>query len=397
MVKRKPEGALNEEEKAVAKRLVQRGWRNQDIQHLLNKGRVATVNSARITEAKSDASITAASDDFTDHFIRKKDAYDPITGLNLYDDERLIRSREAMILAVQSFNSASLRFKTEQFAVQANIAWTYLLHEFYLRRGVAIVGKDGRSLLLSQMIKRHDCPLNQGVVNNIRDMIDIRDTVEHQLLARSDAKFYSLFQANCLNYDEAISKLFGSRLSLQSELSFALQFAKMEFDQITELQKFDIPEHIAALDAELDKRLSDKEKADMSYRFRVVYLLENTAKSKAHFEFIKPSSAEGKQIHNILEKRVIADDDYGLKPSEATKKIAEKSGLKFSSRNHTQAWKRYKVRPAASSKNMTQTNKDYCIFHKAHGDYTYNVAWVDFVVDKISDPIEYEALKKHKI
>lgn len=396
MVKRNSAGALTEEEKPVVKALLKEGWRNQDIQHLLNKGRVATINSARITEVKSDASINITPKDDVDFFIRKKDAYDPVTGLNLYDDERLIRAREAMMLAVQSFNSPTLRFKAEQFAVQSNIAWTYLLHEHYIRRSVEIIGTDGRSLLLSKMIKRHDFPLSNGVANNIAAVIKIRDAVEHKLFRRADEKFFSLFQASCLNFDEAICELFGKRLSLKSELSFALQFAKLRFAHTPELQKYDVPEHIEALDAELENGLSEEEKADLSYKFRVVYLLESASKSKSHFEFVRPDSAEGKEIHNILEKRVIADEHYPLKPGQAAKLIADRSGQRFSSHNHTQAWKRYEVRPNSNAKQPEQTNKDFCIFHKAHGDYTYSTAWVDFVVAKIDDPDEFQALKATK-
>lgn len=130
---------------------------------MVNLGRKAAINSARVTEVKQDDAIVPASDADLDFFKEKKKCYDPQTGLNLYDDERLIRAREAMLLAVQVFNSPTLRFKAEVFAVQANIAWTYLLHEFYLREGAQIIQDDGRSLLLSQMIAREDCPLSQGI------------------------------------------------------------------------------------------------------------------------------------------------------------------------------------------------------------------------------------------
>lgn len=393
MIKRKTKGSLTKEEKPIVKALLTRGWRNQDIQYLVNKGRVATINSARITEIKRNKSIKAAKEDKVDFYICKKEAYDPKTGLNLYDDERLIRAREAMIMAVQNFNSPSLQFKTEQFAVQANIAWTYLLHEFYERKNVQIVGKDGRALLLSKMIKRQDCPLSRGEINNIRDLIDIRNTVEHRLLRRADIKFFSLFQANCLNFDRVICNLFGERLSLSSDLALALQFAQINFSQISDLQKYDIPEHIEALDAELEGRLSEEEKADLEYQFRVVYLLESTSKGKAHFNFIRPGSEEGKKIHNILEKRIIADEDYPYKPGPATELIAERSGKIFTLNNHTQAWKRYDVRPRSNAKKKDQVNKDYCIFHKAHGDYTYNEKWIEFVVGKIADDKEFEELK----
>ena len=87
-----------------------------------------------------------------------------------------------MILAVQIFNSAALKFRTEVFTVLANIGWTYLLHEYYQRKGIAIVGQDGRSLLLSQMIEKEDCPISRGMKDNLRAIKVLRDRVEHLVL-----------------------------------------------------------------------------------------------------------------------------------------------------------------------------------------------------------------------
>ena len=61
-----------------------------------------------MTGVKQDENQEAATDDEVAFFEIKKRSYDPQTGLNFFDDERLIRSREAMILAVQIFNSAAL-------------------------------------------------------------------------------------------------------------------------------------------------------------------------------------------------------------------------------------------------------------------------------------------------
>lgn len=71
--------------------------------------------------------ITEVTRQSVDYFMLHKRAFDPQTGLNRYDDESLIRAREAMILGVQIFNSAALKFKSEVFCVLSNIAWTYLL------------------------------------------------------------------------------------------------------------------------------------------------------------------------------------------------------------------------------------------------------------------------------
>jgi hypothetical protein len=137
---RKREGRLTTEEEGIVKALLSHGWRNQDIQALVNIGRIATINSARITEVKQNSEISPAGDAAVEFYKLEKQSFDHRTGLSIFHDERLIRAREAMIVAVQIFNSPILKFKTEVFAVLAHIAWTYLMHEYYVRRRVKIVG-----------------------------------------------------------------------------------------------------------------------------------------------------------------------------------------------------------------------------------------------------------------
>jgi hypothetical protein len=214
MTIRKQGGGLTADEKRIVKALLEEGMRNQDIQALVNTGRDPTINGARITGVKQDTNIKPATADEVSFYKKRKQSFDWHTGLNLFDDERLIRAREAMILAVHVFNSPSCCFKTEIFAVLANIAWTYLLHTYYERKGVKIIGNHGRSMLLGQMLERQDCPLSQGAKDNLKTMKGIRDEVEHLLLGRSDFKWAPLFQACCLNFESLIVKLYGERLSL---------------------------------------------------------------------------------------------------------------------------------------------------------------------------------------
>lgn len=395
---RRPGGSLTSEEKKIVKALLAKGWLNQDIQALINSGaRAGTINSGRITSVKNDAQIAVASDDELELFLAKKRSFDPATGLNLYEHERLIRAREAMVLAVQVFNSPLFRFRTELFAVLSQIAWTYVLHEYYDRKEVAIVGADGRSLLLGQMLDRADCPLSDGVKRNLRAMKEIRDEVEHLLLRRSDFTWAPLFQACCLNFDNALRRFFGEQTSLQRELSFALQFSKLTVQQITEIQKFDLSEGVQALDARLRHGLTDDQLNDLEYQFRVIYTLDNTSKSKAHFQFIHPGSDQATEIQNVLLKYKPADELYPHKPKKVPELVSKQTGKRFSSHNHTQAWKLYKVRPKSGAKSPENTNRDFCIYHPAYRDYTYAEAWIDKLVGAANSDVEFAKIKATKV
>ncbi|QNE33215.1 hypothetical protein F1C10_00275 [Sphingomonas sp. NBWT7] len=302
-----------------------------------------------------------------------------------------------MILAVEVFNSPSLRFKSEVFTMLANVAWTYLLHEYYERKKVKITGSDGRTLLLSQMIARQDCPLAKGVKDNLRAVKILRDDVEHKILGRADVKWLGIFQACCLNFDKALCELFGANLTLSHDLSFAIQFAKMNIEQLSTLNRYEIPAHIDAVDARLTEGMTDAQIADLDYQFRVVYTLDAVTKSRSHFQFVQPDSAEGKDIRNVLVQHRLADHLYPHKPGNVVSLVNEKTQKGFTLRNHTQAWRKFSVRPTNGAAQPENTKRDYCVYHAAHRDYTYSDQWVEHLVAEVSDGQKFAELKSFKI
>lgn len=385
VIRRHKEGALGDEEKRVAKALLEDEWRNQDIVALFNIGREHSINSARITEVKQDEKQEAASKDDVEAFVKKKNSYDHQTGLNLYDDERIIRAREAMVLAVQVFNSPGVRFKTELFCVNAVIAWTYILHEFYIRQGVQIEGKDGRTLVMSQMLKRDDCPLSSAIKKNLSAISTLRDEVAHKLLRRSDFTWFGLFQACCLNFDNFLRQQFGDRVSMGSDLAVAIQFSTLNIEQVEIMHQYDVPPYISALDASLDQELTEEERGNLEYQFKVVYTLTSTSKGLKHIRFIRPESEEGKEAHNVLVKERPLDEMYPFKPGRVVHEVQKRTGKRFTMHDHGLAWQKHKARPEGGAKAPEQTNKDFCVYHKAHGDYTYSQKWIDFLVAEASE------------
>ena len=195
------------------------------------------------------------------------------------------------------------------------------------------------------MIARDDCPLSKPYRQNLVAIKEIRDVVEHRTIGPFDQKWLPLFQSTCLNFEKALTDLFGPRLTLGHELGFSLQFAKLSTDEIATLQGFDLPEHIAALDTNLASRLAEGDADNLEYQFKVVYTLTNASKAKSHFQFVQPGSAEGKEIQNVLIKYKPLDDLYPFKPTEVIKLVADASGRHFISDKHQRAWKMFNARP----------------------------------------------------
>lgn len=355
-----PQSALTLLEKSVIKALLNKGWRNQDIQALINTGRAASINFGRIAGVKANEKIQAATKLQVEGFQHKKLHFDHVTGLCPIDNERLVRAREAMILAVELFNTPRISFKAGVFSMLTHIAWTYLLHEFHESKGVKIINNNGYSLLLSQMVDRQDCPLSKGCKQNLIALKEIRDLTEHLTIGPFERKWLPIFQATCLNFEKYMTQFFGNKLSLRSDLGFALQFAKITSDEIAVLQGYELPEHINALDAILTAKLGAGDADDLEYQFKVVYTLTNATKTTSHFQFIQPASAEGKEIHNVLIKLKPLDDIYPHKPADVVKLIMKEGVRNFSSDSHQRAWKKFKARPLSGAADPTATDKSHC-------------------------------------
>ena len=392
MAKKASKTTLTTLEKSVIKALLSEGWRNQDIQALINTGRPASVNFGRISGIKANATIALATKQQVEAFRRKKLLFDHATGLCPIDDERLVRAREAMILAVELFNTPRIAFKAGVFSMLTNVAWTYLMHEYYESKGVPIINDEGFSLPLSQMVGRDDCPLSKACKQNVLALKEIRDVVEHRTIGPFDTKWLPLFQSTCLNFERALTELFGAPLTLGHDLGFALQFAKLSTEEIATLQGYELPEHIATLDASLAANLEEGDADNLEYQFKVVYTLTNASKAKSHFQFVQPDSAEGMEIQNILIKYKAADDIWPLKPGEVVTLVAQASGRKFTSDKHQRAWKMYKARPKTGAVDPAATNKSYSVYHPPYKSYTYSQQWVDFLIDQIADDQHWAAL-----
>lgn len=393
MAHRKPEGRLTDEERRIVKGLILRGWRNQDIQDIINRGRKTTINNARVTEIKQNQYQKSSSDSELDFFLRKKRSFDFRTGLNIYDDERLVRAREAMIMAVHTFNSPNLHFKTELFSVLVTIAWTYLLHYYFLDRGYSIHKKNGQTVELRKMIYWDKCPITKAMRQNLEAVIDIRNEVEHRLLKNSDLQLYSIFQATCLNFDKVLRAEFGEDTSLTNEMTFSLQFSKPNIQDLSTLGEYDIPEYMQALDARLRSDKTEEELADLEYQFRIIYTLDSSSKSKAHFHFVNPDSQEAEEIKNILVKRQPSDELYPFRVKDVIREVKNRTGKKFTQSDHTICWKYFKVRPAHKSLQPENTNRDYCIYHTLHQDYSYSQKWIDLLSQVVSDDGRFDKIK----
>lgn len=384
---RRPGNKLEKWEVAIIKAMLKKKYVPQDI-HAYFSRPTRSINQARISgirDKTTHVAVKPASDAELDAFLAAWPDIDPITGLHLKGDELLIKAREAMIAAVHAFNSAGLHFRAELFIVTSIIAWTYLMHAYYKREGIDYIYKKAgvvqktkngadKHWELGQCISHGVCPLDKNVVNNLNFLIEIRHEIEHQSTNPIDDALSAKLQACCINFNDAIKKLFGKEFALEKRLPIALQFVTFDGAQRAGLVGKDLPPNLATAMDDFHNGLTDEEQADPKFRYRVAFVPKVSGKaSKADLavEFVKPGSPEAKAAERVLLKET---ERPKFLPSQIVAKANAAGFPNFKIYDHTRLVNQLNARQAAKGYGVNVANTWYWYEH-----------WFEKVIEKLEE------------
>jgi hypothetical protein len=356
-------------------------------------------------------------DDFVRLMSQKQEvAADPKNPRLPPEIESLLRkARESALLGLQVYNNPMTVFKTEGFIVLMVIAWTALLHAVLRNRGTDCHHKepDGTAVLIDgdpKMWELKECLReffqgNQSPVRtNVEFFIGLRNKIEHRFVPAIDPHVAGECQAMLLNFDELLSAEFGPYFGIRDSLTIPLQTATVRNDEqgkvLRKLQAGNFEEvkgFIDAFRAGLDPQVG----GDQRYRFQVFLVPKvgnHRSSSDLAIEFVKVDSAQadelGKQIVAIKERQVQVHNANLIKPTAVAREVAKRLGKKFTINDHILAWRRFNVRPSGFS--TTGCDLKFCVPDAAHQDFLYTQEWVEFLVQKLSDATEYQAVLSFK-
>lgn len=316
--KKNKDAVLTPYEKKVVSALKNHNVRDQDITYILNIGRKTTLNHARIGAVQdTDPKIT---DEELKSFEQKQMAWDFKTGLNPLEndvDYLLIKSKNAMMLSVTSFNSPANNFSIESFLVLANVAWLYLFQAFCLKNTINYINSDRTTQALSYMIQSNKdfltkANINDAIIKNIEFIIKLRDFVSHDGLQRLPSSIITKLQANCVNYNNVIKQMFGDRNGLDNIFAIALQFASISLSQSKSIVKNSTSKNILNFVSEFEKNINDDILNSEEYQFTVTYVAINEGnKNQADIvRFIVPGSEGYEEKKEVLIKEISEDAKY---------------------------------------------------------------------------------------
>lgn len=272
--------------------------------------------------------------------------------------ELVAKSREAALCAIRVFNDPNVSFKSETFIVLMVIAWTYLLHAYYRKKGIEYryysqAGKRRKFdrtkngvfkyWELERCLNEKSSPIDKDTSNNLRFLIGLRHEIEHQMTRSLDNYLSGRYQACALNYNEYVKKLFGKKQALDSYLTYSIQFVELSHEQLGgPVPQANIPERLKAYISNFDAALDHNEYNSPRFAFRLLFkkkLVNKPGQADSIVEFIDPNSDLAKSIDKeYWVKKEVEKTKY--LPSRVVEEVQKAGFPKFRvQREHIDMWK----------------------------------------------------------
>ena len=337
--------------------------------------------------------------------------------LSIESTSGLRKSREAALLAVETYNRPSTIFRSGAYIVLMVIAWTALFHSIFFKRKVKPyyrkkgsrrferVNGDYKAWELAECVNQYFRDKNPSERKNLELFIKLRNKIEHRFLPELDVELFGECQALLLNFEALLCKEFGQVHAIAPGLPYALQFStSIESTQQRAMRGAakQYAQSIREFVSDFRSALSDDVLADQAYSFKVFLIPKVGSHAKSSdvaVEFVRydPSKPEEmKQYERLVAlvkpKQISVANLEGLKASEVVKRVAAGLAKKFTLHSHCKCWRHFNTRPAGHSDKPELCDNRYCYYDVLHKDYIYLPAWVDFLIEKLGNAATYESV-----
>lgn len=328
----------------------------------------------------------------------------------------LAKARESALAAVRIYNDPLAGFRTESFLLLLVVGWNSLLQAMLERDGKDIYERDshGKQVIVEgrpRIVGTGELarlalvgPRWAAVRANLDFVVRLRHLVAHRYLPALDAHIVSEAQALLLNFENLLVQEFGEEAALGTALSVPLQlsgFRNPGAHSSLRKAQAQLPTDVQEFLARHREELPDEVVRSSEYALQVFFVpvaanKERTADALVYF--VRPGELSAEQEEDFQRrlavvpkpKRVAVASGDLLRPMEVVRLVAERLPYRFTSDTHTRAWRHFGVRPSSASSEPEATDQRYCVWDRLMRGYGYTNAWVQKLIDDLSDPIAYE-------
>jgi hypothetical protein len=331
-------------------------------------------------------------------------------------------AKQEALLAVDLYNRANRDRSLEGFIVHMSIAWLYLCHAIFTQKGVDFrywEKVDGRKRLkrengepltwdLRRCLRELYSDENDPVRRNVEFFIAFRNMIEHRHARMAEPVVAGRAQSLILNFESKLTAEFGTTEGLGSSLRLPIFLSSLTEDAQAAVKKAYklLPVRLTNFIAAYDAALPEEIRNHPHYEFRLYLLPQQGPKSQADaaLRFVRLedyTDAERERIEQGLV--VVRNRDAGTplsdyyRATEVAKAVQERIPWTFNVfAHHTPAWQFFKIRCKEGDDDPTKTDRRYCEYIRALGQWVYTKAWIDLLVKELESEARFAEVTGRK-
>lgn len=340
----------------------------------------------------------------------------PTEAGDLAEEYRLLaKGRESALAALRIYNDPLAGFRTESFIVLMIIAWNSLMQAMLERERVdyherdktgRVLEVDGRGKVkdtaeLMELALKGDGL--RPVRCNLAFFLGLRNVIAHRYLPALDASITGEAQAMLLNFEDLLVGQFGVESQLGDRLAVPLQLSGFRHTGATDALKRAqslLPVDVINYMSRHREDVPEDVIRSPQYCLQIYFVPVSANRERsadAVVRFLKPGAVPDEILASldqltVVEKprRVAVASGDLLRASEVVNLVAARLPFRFTQDTHTRCWRHFKVRPPGGTSEPEATQADFCRWDRLLNGYGYTHAWVDRLLENLSDPAAYE-------
>lgn len=323
----------------------------------------------------------------------------------------LDEARRQALIAIDFYNRPGDRRSLPDFIVHAHLAWQNLIHADRMQRGAEIHYRnadakrtfvrtpDGskKTWDLSRCLKEEFAERHPVRVN-LEFFIGLRNHVEHRFQDAVLVVTAAEAHACIINFEHELTRRFGRRHSLDSELKFPVFIQSLDparFDEQVRLRRA-LPAGVSSFITQFHAEIPDDVRSDERFSYRLLLLPMKGPKTEADMalNFVRQDNLTPDELADLVGRHgsVVFAEKYrdavhldGNLPKAAAAHVQSRIGLRFTVNDFTTVRKKWEIGPARSRDRQQLPNSDgYCAFAPAFGQFVYTSKLIDRMASELA-------------
>lgn len=329
---------------------------------------------------------------------------------------QLDHARASCLEALRVWNDPTSRFRTGAFSMLFVAAWNSLSIAVLQREGhewrdldeqgevVRVHGGIERARETGDLVGAAvPGAARAGLRQNVAFWIELRNAVAHRFLPALDVMTIPHAQAGLLNFEDVLREEFGAEFGLAHALAVPLQLSGFRDPGVLDSRK----RLFASLPIEVQAVLSRADSAppellaDPTYMLRVAFIPAVPPSGRnpdAVAYFLRPGEVPDELVDS-LERYVIVPKPRRsvaqFRPKFVCEEVSRRTGFVFHYNHHAPATRKLGAWPAEGDPDAT-VDAMLAEYNSAFKGWLYSQAWIDLVVESVSDADSFLAVTGHR-